>query len=546
MKKNIKISIAQINSKLGDFQYNYEKIIRLIIESSKVGSQLIVFPESALFGYHPFDLLECPGLVEKQLLYLKKIEKHIPTGITAVIGLFTLNKSKLGKPFFNSAAIICKNKKTQFYNKEILPVGDVFDEGRFIEKGALNNNFFKLNNHKVFISICEDIWAWPDDKGRSVHSSNPLTKIWNKNIDLVLNISASPFYDKKIKLRQSVVGKTARHFKAPMVYVNMVGAQDEIIYDGKSFIAGKDGKTLYQLDGFKEQLVHFELRDGVFSNLEKNKKQSSGKNSDLLESLVLGIRDFCVKNRFNKIHLGLSGGIDSALVACLAARAIGPENVTCIALPSQFNDPMSLSLAKGLCENLKMNLIEFSIQDIYQSSKKNVDEIFNIKQFGLVHENLQARIRGLILMAFANNSSSLLLSTSNKSEYAVGYSTLYGDMCGGLAPIGDLTKKQVVDLCLEINKEKEIIPKKIISRPPSAELRPNQKDQDSLPEYDKLDSAVVNIIEKMSKPKGEIEKWTFAKISKTEFKRWQAPPILKVSAHAFGRGRRFPITYTLE
>lgn len=546
MKKSIKISIAQMNSKLGAFQYNYEKIMSNLVEASKAKSNLIVFPECALFGYHPFDLLEYPGLVEKQLSYLKKIEKNIPAGITAVIGLFVKNQSKLGRPYFNSVAIVRKNKKTQFFNKEILPVGDVFDEGRFIEKGNLKNNFFKLANHKVFVTICEDIWAWPDDKGCSVHSTNPLTKVANKGVDLVLNISASPFYDKKIKLRQSVVAKTARYFKAPMLYVNMVGAQDEIIYDGKSFIAGKNGKAISQLDGFQEQLVHFELKDGSLAKLEKNNKSNNHKNSDLLDSLVLGIRDFCEKNGFNKIHLGLSGGIDSALVASLAAMAIGPKNVTCLALPSEFNDPISLLLAKTFCENLKLKLIEFPIQDIYKSCKQNVDQIFNISQFGLVHENLQARIRGLILMAYSNNSNSLLLSTSNKSEYAVGYSTLYGDMCGGLAPIGDLTKKQVVDLCLEINKTKDIIPEKIISRPPSAELRPNQKDQDSLPEYSKLDAAVINIVEKMSKPKNEIESWTLQKLSRTEFKRWQAPPILKVSAHAFGRGRRLPISYSLD
>lgn len=551
MKKSIKISIAQINSSLGDFEYNYEKIINNINAASLAGAELIVFPEAALFGYHPFDLLECPGLVELQLKYLKKIEKNIPFGLTAVVGLFTKNKSKLGRPYFNSVAIVTRKKKTRLFHKEILPVGDVFDEGRFIEKGNLKNNFIKVSGHKIFISICEDIWGWPDQLGRSIHSANPLTQVAKNGVDLVLNISASPFYADKMKLRQRVVQKTANYFKAPMIYTNLVGAQDEIIYDGNSFLTDAKGEVSFQLNSFKEQLAHFELTNKKLICLSKNwdrenQTKKNNKQIELLNCLVLGIQDFCRKNGFTKIHLGISGGIDSALVACLAGRALGVENVIGIALPSEFNDPISLILAKKLCENLKIKFIEFPIQKIYQASKNEIDKNFNIDQFSLVHENLQARLRGLVLMAYANHSSSLLLSTSNKSEYAVGYSTLYGDMCGGLAPIGDLTKKQVVDLCLEINRQGIVIPEKIITRPPSAELRPNQKDQDSLPEYNKLDASVVNLVEKMLKPRNETERWTFSKLSKTEFKRWQAPPILKVSAHAFGRGRRFPISYSLK
>lgn len=544
----MKISVAQINSKLGDFEYNYQKIIKNIKVASDAGSDLVVFPEAALFGYHPFDLLECPGLVESQLGYLKKIEKNIPYGLTAVIGLFTKNESKLGRPYFNSVAIVVKNRKTLFFHKEILPVGDVFDEGRFIEKGSLTKNFFKVSDHKIYVSICEDIWAWPDKAGRSVHSNNPLARVKRSGIDLVLNISASPYHSEKMKLRRRVVEKTASYFKAPMIYVNMVGAQDEIIYDGNSFLTDSRGAVSNKLGCFIEQLSHFELINKRFISLSerRNNIAKENKQAELIKSLVLGIKDFCVKSGFKKVHLGISGGIDSALVAILAGRALGFENVTGIALPSEYNDPISLSLAKELCDRSNINFLEFSIQEAYQICKHEVDRNFEINQFGLVHENLQARLRGLVLMAFANHSQSLLLSTSNKSEYAVGYSTLYGDMCGGLAPIGDLTKKQVVELCLEINRNGIVIPEKIITRPPSAELRPNQKDQDSLPEYNKLDSAVVNLVEKMLKPRNEIEKWTFSKMTKTEFKRWQAPPILKVSAHAFGRGRRFPITFSLK
>ncbi len=539
IEKLFKIASAQINSTLGDFSGNADKIIDCIQRAKSKNADLVVFPESALFGYHPFDLLERSEIVRDQLSALAYVIKNMPEGISALVGHISVNKAKKGRPYFNSSSLISKGKIHKTFNKELLPTGDVFDEARFIENGLIEKNIFELKGYKFLVTICEDMWAWPDSKGRSNYAKNPLLGIKNKKFDLIINQSASPFYFDKISIRKKLAKLSARHFKSPFLYTNLVGAQDEIIFDGGSFVIDHSGKLLMQSLQFQEDLNYFVLHstEGGIRPLIHDSVEI------LRQALVLGIRDFCSKVGIKSVHLGLSGGIDSAVIACLAVDAMGPKNVKLLYMPSRYSSELSGQLAFALAENLQSQLIEVPISKAYEGFKESVDTAFNIKEFGLTHENLQARIRGTFLMAFSNSQSSLLLNTSNKSEFAAGYSTLYGDMCGGLCPIGDLTKKQVYSLAELYNSEAEIIPRGIISRAPSAELRPNQKDSDSLPEYDLLDESVVHLVERSGAIRNETDRWLLNAIYKSEFKRWQAPPILKVSQHSFGRGRRYPISH---
>lgn len=538
----MRIALAQINSTLGDFENNKIKILSFITSAKEKKAELVIFPEASLFGYHPFDLLERDLLVDKQAKVLKELLKGIPAGIHVLIGGFEKNKSKKGRPYFNVAFLCQKNKILKIFRKELLPTGDVFDEARFIEKGDLTKNYFRIKNKKFFLTICEDIWAWEDRMGRSIYTENPLKRVKKQKVDLVINMSASPYFEGKLKQREYVVQKTAKHFNAPMAYVNLVGAQDEIIYDGQSFLVDKAGKKKFVCLGFEEDLNIFEI-DSLKDWNSSGSRAEPTPIEQLHKALVLGLRDFSAKTGLKKIHLGLSGGIDSAVVACVAVDALGPNNVSLFALPTEFNKPESFRLAQQLAANLKLELDVIPIQSIFETIKIEIDSQFNIKEFGLVHENLQSRIRGMLLMAYANSAGSLLLTTGNKSEYATGYTTLYGDMCGGLAVIGDLTKKQVYELANHFNNSYELIPKQIITRAPSAELRPNQKDQDSLPAYELLDASVVKIVENRKKTTTKTDQWLLQALMRTEFKRWQSPPILKVSEHSFGRGRRYPVAH---
>lgn len=535
----MRIAVAQINSTLADFENNKEKILDYIHQAKQRKCELVVFPESVLFGYHPFDLLERSTLVAKQESEFKSLIRKIPEGIGVVFGLITKNPKKMGRPYFNSAVFAAKGQKPRFFHKQLLPTGDVFDEARFIEPGDLSKNYFQWKGKRFFLTICEDIWAWPDEKGHSAYKENPLAKVKKQKIDMVLNISASPYFPEKMKLREYVARKTAAHFKAPIMYVNLVGAQDEIIFDGASFVLDKKGKKILSCQSFAEDINVIDTE-----SLEAWHKPSKvSEIEELRRALVLGIRDFCAKTGLKKVHFGLSGGIDSAVVAALAVDALGPAHVTALGLPGPFNAPQSLTLAEQLAKNLGVNFKVVDIKPMYEKVLTSLEEGLGLSGFGVVHENLQARLRGMSLMAFSNMENSMLLTTSNKSEYAAGYSTLYGDMCGGLAPLGDLTKKQVFDLALYYNKEDELIPSEIIKRAPSAELRPDQKDQDTLPPYEVLDQSVKHLVEKSGGAKTATDKWLLPVLMRTEFKRWQAPPILKVSQHSFGRGRRYPIAH---
>jgi NAD+ synthetase len=535
----MRIALAQINPTLADFKFNKEKILEFVHKAQQRKCELVVFPECTLYGYHPFDLLERSELVKKQEAELKDLLKQLPKDIGVIFGLITRNADKKGRPYFNSAVFASKGQKPRYFHKQLLPTGDVFDEARFIEPGDMSKNYFTWKGKKFFLSICEDIWAWPDKKGHSPYRVNPFTKFKKQKIDMVINLSASPYFIGKMKQREYVAGCTAKHFKAPILYANLVGAQDEIIFDGGSFILDEKGKKIMSCLQFEEDMnvIDLETRE-VWNKIPK-----IDTTEELRRALVLGIKDFCAKTGMTKVHFGLSGGIDSALIAALAVDALGPSKVTAIALPGPFNAAKSLTLAKELAENLNITFKTVEIGPMYDQVVKALEKGLSLEGFGLVHENLQARLRGLTLMAFSNKENSMLLTTGNKSEYASGYSTLYGDMCGGLAPLGDLTKEQVYALSRHYNAQGEVIPQEIIDRPPSAELRPNQKDQDSLPEYDKLDKAVVSIVEDNNKATTPTDRWLLPIVMRTEFKRWQAAPILKISKHSFGRGRRYPIAH---
>jgi NAD+ synthase (glutamine-hydrolysing) len=536
----MRIGVAQINPTLGDFENNKLKILDYVKRAKDMKCSLVVFPECSLFGYHPFDMLERAEAVERQEKELKDLVKKLPEGVGVIIGLITKNKAKRGRPYFNSAALIQKGKILKIFNKQLLPTGDVFDEARFIEEGDVSKNYFKFGGRSFFLTICEDIWAW-EHSGRSPYAVNPLQKVKKQKVDLVINISASPYFLGKMKLRDKVTLATAKAFKAPLLYANLVGAQDEIIYDGQSFLITPQGKKPFECLAFEEHLNVFDLstKESWFNPPKLQKTE------ELRKALVLGIQDFCRKVGISKVHFGLSGGIDSAVVACLAAEAVGPSNVTAFGLPGPFSADMSLSLAENLAKNLGIKFLEIPINETYATALKTFSSVTQHKEFNLVNENMQSRLRGLFLMAYSNKEGSLLLTTGNKSEYATGYTTLYGDMCGGLAPIGDLIKKQVYELAEYYNSQAEVIPKEIITRPPTAELRPNQKDQDTLPPYDVLDAAVVHLVEQQRRTKTDVQKWLLKKMYSSEFKRWQAPPILKVSGHSFGRGRRFPVAHKI-
>ncbi|MDZ4081357.1 MAG: NAD+ synthase, partial [Bdellovibrionales bacterium] len=504
---------------------------------------LVIFPELSLFGYVPNDLLERKSIIEIQAKELALLARQIPAGISALVGCVSVVPGKSGKlvedlsskPLFNSAVLLQRGKKPKYIHKTRLATFDVFDESRHFQASPqakpATENFINIKGQRILVTVCEDIWGWGD-------SANPLLKIPKSKVDLVVNLSASPFTKTKKQKRMLVIGQTAKRFNAPVAYVNMVGAQDEILFDGRSMVVGKSGKCELELVAFEEDFAVFDI-----SKKNPSRFEPADDLEVLRRALVMGIRDFAKKTGLSKVHFGLSGGIDSAVIACLAAEALGSQSVAAVTLPSFFNDPKSREAAEGLAKKLGIRCINMDIWPAYQSLIKTFEEAVGVSPFGLVNENLQARVRGLLLMAFSNKEASLLLTTGNKSEYAAGYSTLYGDQCGGLAPLGDLLKGEVYALARYYNQDAELIPSWIIDRPPSAELRPNQTDQDSLPPYEELDAAVVRVIEERKPARTGTEKWLLEASYRSEFKRWQAPPILKISDHAFGRGRRMPIAH---
>ena len=504
-------------------------------------ASLIIFAELSISGYPPRDFLEFRDFINR----CRKSAEEIASmciGITAIVGCPSINPKPEGKNLFNSAFVCSEGKIIDAVHKTLLPNYDIFDEYRYFEP---NRSFhcIMVDGKKIALTICEDLWNVEDDP---MYISSPMEALAKENPELLINIAASPFDYSHAEKRNSILSRNALQYNLPLLYLNHVGAQTEIIFDGGSIVMNNKGEVVQRMKYFEE--------DFIVVDTEKISSQSpvrnvQGKMERIHSALVLGIRDYFKKQNFTKAILGLSGGIDSALVLCLAAEALGKDNVLPVLMPSQHSSPESVTDSIDLCKNLQVHHELIPIADVYGQYIHTLRPLFKDLPPSVAEENIQARIRGMLLMALSNKFGHILLNTSNKSEIAVGYGTLYGDMCGGLAVLGDVYKTEVYGLVKEVNKEREIIPKAIVNKAPSAELRPGQKDSDSLPEYPVLDPILYQYIEQRKGPQELIEMGNDAAlvnrilklVNTNEYKRYQTPPILRVSPKAFGQGRRLPI-----
>ena len=539
----LKIALAQINFHIGNFENNKDKILEAIRKAEDLKADLVVFSELAITGYPPRDFLEFEDFVAKAQKAVDEIAASCKN-IAAIIGMPVPNKSKKGKLLFNAAAFLEDGKVKKIIHKTLLPNYDIFDEYRYFEP---NREFevIPFKGNKIALTICEDIW---DVEQNRLYTINPMEELIGYQPDIMINIAASPFNYKQAEKREEVLRRNADKYKLPLFYVNHVGAQTELLFDGGSLVMAPDGKVVDVLNYFEEDLRVYELEE-IIHNKNVFKKENSSKPALIHDALVMGIRNYFGKLGFTKAILGLSGGIDSAVTAALAAEALGNDNVYNVLLPSKFSSDHSVSDSLELVKNLKMPHDIIPIESSFETLEKTLEPFFMDKPFDVTEENLQARIRGVILMALSNKFGYILLNTSNKSEAAVGYGTLYGDMNGGLSVLGDVYKTDVYELAKYINRNKEIIPENILLKPPSAELRPGQKDQDSLPDYDILDEILFQYIELRQGPSEIIAmgfdenlvKKVLRLVNINEYKRYQTPPIVRVSGKAFGMGRRLPI-----
>ncbi len=539
----MKIALAQINYHIGNFESNKKKITDAIEKAEKSGADLAVFAELAIPGYPPRDFLEFKDFVNKCNDTLLEIAGRC-INIAAIIGLPTYNPNPKGKPLYNSAAFLYEGKIKQLVHKTLLPNYDIFDEYRYFEP---NTKFETINfkGKKIALTVCEDLWNVQDNP---LYTVNPMDELSAFSPDFIINIAASPFNYKQAALRKDVLRKNVLKYNLPLFYVNHVGAQTELLFDGGSLAMNSKGDVVKELAYFEEDFAVFDTQEVETANVT-NKKSGPGEIELIHDALVMGIKNYFHKLGFKKAILGLSGGIDSAVTSVLAAEALGNENVYNVMLPSQFSSGHSVSDSEKLVENLDMPYDIISIEEAYKTFDKILNPFFKGLPFNIAEENLQARIRGVILMALSNKFGYILLNTSNKSEAAVGYGTLYGDMNGGLSVLGDVYKTQVYSLARYINRHREIIPENIITKPPSAELRPGQKDSDSLPDYEILDKILYQYIENRQGPKEIIAmgydenlvRRILKLVNTNEYKRYQTPPILRVSQKAFGMGRRMPI-----
>ncbi len=538
----MKIFIAQINPTIGALSSNAALIDAAYREGVSAGAELVMVPELAVTGYPPRDLLDRAVFVDAALEVRDALVRQ--TGTTALIfGCVTRSESWCGKPLHNTAVVAQSGRILMQQHKALLPTYDVFDELRYFEP-ATSGHVVEINGHRFGISICEDFWFDDEILGTKLYCQNPVDQLARQGAEAFLNISASPFNAGKRKARYELFSRIARRYDIPLVYVNQVGGNDELLFDGSSIVINAAGETVFCAPSFEEarSLVH--LGGPTCESV-----LAVPKDEEIGRGLILGLRDYIRKCGFRDVVVGLSGGIDSAVTAALAVESLGPENVTGIAMPSQFSSEHSLNDARGLAKNLGIAFHVVPIAEIYFPYEKAIDELFGEKKFDTTNENVQARIRGNILMAWSNRTGALVLSTGNKSEMAVGYCTLYGDMAGGLALLGDVYKTMVYRVAKWINRKREIIPQSTMTKAPSAELRPNQTDQDTLPPYEMLDAILKLYIEEW-KEVDEIATAGFdrelvARILKmvdtNEFKRRQAAPTIRVSTKAFGNGRQMPI-----
>lgn len=539
----MKIALAQINTIIGDFEGNLEKIKSYIEMAKTGGANLVCFGELATCGYPPRDFLEFRDFIKQSNAALEEITR-MADGITIIIGAPTINPRIEGKDLFNSVYFLQDKSVKHRSDKALLPTYDIFDEYRYFEP-AQEFQVVTFMGKRIALTICEDIWNI--DNVNPMYTICPMDSLSMQQPDLMINVSASPFHFDHAEERISKVRENALRYQLPVFYVNHVGTQTDVIFDGGSLAVSSKGIIYEEMSYFIEELKIFDLEE-VEQNQSK-KEQPKNKIALIHDALVLGIKDYFSKLGFSKAILGLSGGIDSALATTLAVEALGRENVRVLLMPSEYSSEHSLVDAMDLANNLRIRFDVLPIKEINNSYLELLQPFFEDKPANVTEENLQARIRGMLLMAVSNKFGHILLNTSNKSEMAVGYGTLYGDMCGGLAVLGDLYKTEVYEVARYINRDKEVIPENSLTKPPSAELRPGQKDSDSLPPYDVLDLVLFEYIENRKGPK-EIISMGYDKalverilrlVNINEFKREQTPPVLRISAKAFGMGRRMPI-----
>jgi NAD+ synthase (glutamine-hydrolysing) len=546
----MKLSIAQLNYHIGNFQKNQELICDAIAAARSEGSDLIVFSELSVPGYPPLDLLDHIDFVRKCEETVSEIAKKC-NGIVAVVGSPTVNKNREGKKLYNSALVLSEGKIIFTVNKALLPTYDIFDEYRYFEPEK-TFRILDFKGKRIALTICEDLWDEQlfenkFEKSR-LYTVSPMDELAKQNPDLIINISASPFSYTRIESKRSIFINKAKKHKLPVVSVNQTGSNTELIFEGASMVINSHGGMIDQLPFFEECMKSYSW-DEISGNKSSTVVPEHDPISLIYKALVSGIRDYFNKMNFSQAVIGLSGGIDSAVCLCLAKEAIGKENVRAFLLPSRYSSRHSVSDATRLAENLGVRFDILNIEKSFTAFEEILAPVFKGMESDVTEENIQARIRAVLLMAFSNKYGHILLNTSNKSEAAVGYGTLYGDMAGGLSIIGDVYKSDVYKLARYINRDSVIIPPNIIRKAPSAELRPGQLDTDSLPDYNTLDAILYQYIE-MQKPASEIIKSGFNKtivnkvlgmINSNEYKRYQAPPVLRISSKAFGAGRRMPL-----
>lgn len=562
----MKIALGQIDTKVGDFDRNIRLIREGTVRARSEAAEIVVFPELSLCGYPPMDLLDHATFVDENLVALRDLQRTLPAGIAVVVGYVDRTRYTSGKALQNVVGIILDGEIVFRQAKRLLPTYDVFDEARYFEP-AQESSVWTHNGTHIGIAICEDIWWETEPVPGTRYPIDPVRDVLDRGADLILAPSASPFHSGKLSTRHALVSSIGRNSGVPIAYVNAVGGNDSLIFDGHSFATDSKGDVQTLLPGFSDAVRVIDIaipgdvpQHGVARKHHGNEipdtfkvirslQPEEERFADIEAALVLGIRDYLEKTGFSSVHFGLSGGIDSAVVAVLATYAVGAEHVKAFLMPSQYSSSGSITDSEALVRNLGIPSATLPILPIYNAFIETLSDEFEGTDPGIAEENIQARARGNLLMAWSNKFGSLTLTTGNKSELAVGYCTLYGDMSGGLAVIGDLLKTEVYGLARYFNRDRAVIPESIITKAPSAELRPDQKDEDSLPPYETLDAILTRylifnetssqIIDAGFPP--ETVRHVLHLVGRSEYKRRQAPPVLKVSPRAFGTGRRMPI-----
>jgi len=545
----VKIALGQINPTVGDFTGNAARIIDFSRRAQSAGAGLILFPELAVCGYPPRDLVERPSFVLRNRETVERIARET-RGIAVICGLVTPAAAESGKSVMNSAALLKDGAIAFIQSKMLLPTYDVFDEMRNFAP-ASSQELFSFCGKRMALTICEDAWNDKHFWNKRLYRFDPVEALVGAGGNFVLNISASPFWVGKREFRREMLSTIARNYKVPVVMVNQVGGNDSLIFDGSSLVINPAGTVIAQAKSFEEDLIFFDP-DQLTGEIHE---QIAGDEASAYAALVLGTRDYVRKCGFQKVIVGLSGGIDSALTAVIAADAAGPENVIGVGMPGPYSSKGSIDDARSLAGNLGIRFELLSISEIFCSYRKVLQEVFAGKKEDETEENIQSRARGTLLMALSNKLSAIVLSTGNKSELGVGYCTLYGDMVGGLAVISDVPKTMVYRLSRYVNSRRQVIPPTTIDKPPSAELRPDQKDSDTLPPYEVLDAILEDYIEDLHSAEQiaadrkfdlDLVRRVLRMVDRSEYKRQQAAPGLKISAKAFGYGRRFPIAAKSE